>query len=350
MSSFAPRGRGGFGGDRGGGRGGGRGLFSPVHPKQQACRSKVSLVVSATVVAVEVVVVASAIVVAVEVAVVASAIVAVVEVAVVPPRGGRGAPRGGRGAPRGGGGARGGAKVVIEPHRHAGIFVARGGKEDMLVTKNLTPGTAVYGEKRISVEGPSTEDGTVTKNEFRVWNPFRSKLAAGVLGGLDDIYMKPGSKVLYIGAASGTSVSHVADIVGPTGNVYAVEFSHRSGRDLIGMATHRTNVIPIVEDARHPLRYRMLVPMVDVIFADVAQPDQARIVGLNAHMFLKAEGGVIVSIKANCIDSTAKPEVVFAKEVQKMREEKIKPKEQLTLEPFERDHCIVAGVYKRTAA
>lgn len=265
------------------------------------------------------------------------------------PRGGRGAPRGGRGAPRGGGGARGGAKVVIEPHRHAGIFVARGGKEDMLVTKNLTPGEAVYGEKRISVEGPANEDGAVTKVEYRVWNPFRSKLAAGVLGGLDEIYIKPGAKVLYLGSASGTSVSHVADIVGPTGNVYAVEFSHRSGRDLIGMATHRTNVIPLVDDARHPLRYRMLVPLVDVIFADVAQPDQARIVGLNAHMFLKDGGGVIVSVKANCIDSTAKPEVVFAKEVQKMREEKIKPKEQLTLEPFERDHCIVAGIYNRSA-
>ncbi|QQK41900.1 Fibrillarin [Penicillium digitatum] len=327
MSSFAPRGRGGFGGDRGGrgggrggfgdrgGRGGGRGGFGGRGGGRGGFGDRGGRGGGRGA-----------------------------------PRGGRGAPRGGRGAPRGGGGARGGAKVVIEPHRHAGIFVARGGKEDMLVTKNLTPGTAVYGEKRISVEGPSTEDGTVTKNEFRVWNPFRSKLAAGVLGGLDDIYMKPGSKVLYIGAASGTSVSHVADIVGPTGNVYAVEFSHRSGRDLIGMATHRTNVIPIVEDARHPLRYRMLVPMVDVIFADVAQPDQARIVGLNAHMFLKAEGGVIVSIKANCIDSTAKPEVVFAKEVQKMREEKIKPKEQLTLEPFERDHCIVAGIYKRTAA
>ncbi|KAF9890362.1 Small subunit processome complex component [Aspergillus nanangensis] len=272
------------------------------------------------------------------------------------PRGGaprgRGGPggRGGRGAPRGGGaGARGGAKVIIEPHRHAGVFVARGGKEDLLVTKNLTPGEAVYGEKRISVESPPAEDGAVTKTEYRVWNPFRSKLAAGILGGLDDIYMKPGAKVLYLGSASGTSVSHVADIVGPTGNVYAVEFSHRSGRDLIGMATHRTNVIPIVDDARHPLRYRMLVPMVDVIFADVAQPDQARIVGLNAHMFLKEGGGVIVSVKANCIDSTAKPEVVFAREVQKMREERIKPREQLTLEPFERDHCIVAGVYKRAA-
>ncbi|PGH12066.1 rRNA 2'-O-methyltransferase fibrillarin [Polytolypa hystricis UAMH7299] len=261
-------------------------------------------------------------------------------------RGGRGAPRGGRG---GFGGARGGAKVVIEPHRHPGVFVARGGKEDLLVTKNVTPGESVYGEKRISVESPATAEGeNPTKTEYRVWNPFRSKLAAGILGGLDDIYMRPGSKVLYLGAASGTSVSHVADLVGPTGTVYAVEFSHRSGRDLIGMATHRTNVIPIVEDARHPLRYRMLVGMVDVIFADVAQPDQARIVGLNAHLFLKAGGGVIVSVKANCIDSTAKPDVVFAKEVVKMRDEKIKPKEQLTLEPFERDHCIVAGIYRET--
>ena len=205
----------------------------------------------------------------------------------------------------------------------------------MLVTKNLAPGESVYGEKRISVEnaGAPNADGTpsTTKTEYRVWNPFRSKIAAGILGGLDEIFIKPGSKVLYLGAASGTSVSHVADIVGPTGTVFAVEFSHRSGRDLINMATHRTNVIPIIEDARHPLRYRMLVSMVDVIFADVAQPDQARIVGLNAHLFLKVGGGVLVSIKASCIDSTAAPEAVFAREVQKMRDERMKPLEQLTL-------------------
>jgi rRNA 2'-O-methyltransferase fibrillarin len=222
--------------------------------------------------------------------------------------------------------------------------VARG-KEDMLVTKNLAPGESVYGEKRISVENSASknEDGTpnITKTEYRVWNPFRSKLAAGVLGGLDEIFIKPGSKVLYLGAASGTSVSHVADIVGPTGTVFAVEFSHRSGRDLINMATHRTNVIPIIEDARHPLRYRMLVSMVDVIFADVAQPDQARIVGLNAHLFLKVGGGVVVSIKANCIDSTAAPEAVFAREVQKMREERIKPLEQLTLGMLHSSQAVV---------
>ncbi len=80
----------------------------------------------------------------------------------------------------------------------------------------------------------------------------------------------------------------------------------------------------------------MLVSMVDVIFADVAQPDQARIVGLNAHLYLKVGGGVVVSVKANCIDSTAAPEAVFAREVQKLKEERIKPFEQLTLEPFER--------------
>ncbi|KAF8473316.1 YDL014Wp-like protein [Kalaharituber pfeilii] len=220
----------------------------------------------------------------------------------------------------------------------------------MLVTKNLTPGEAVYGEKRIAVETPvEGADGmTMTKTEYRVWNPFRSKLAAGILGGLEEIFIKPGKKVLYLGAASGTSVSHVADVVGPTGLVYAVEFSHRSGRDLINMAKKRTNVIPIIEDARLPMKYRMLVGMVDAVFADVAQPDQARIVGLNCHLFLKDKGGVVISIKANCIDSTAPAEAVFAREVEKMREERIKPLEQVTLEPFERDHCIVVGRYQRS--
>lgn len=166
---------------------------------------------------------------------------------------GRGAPRG-RGGGRGG--ARGGANVVVEPHRHAGVFIAKG-KEHMLVTRNLVPGESVYGEKRISIDGG--EEGQ--KIEYRVWNPFRSKLAAGILGGVGDIYIVPGAKVLYLGAASGTSVSHVADVVGPVsppkiclcesvmlttiqeGVVYAVEFSNRSGRDLIGMAKKRTNVI-----------------------------------------------------------------------------------------------------------
>lgn len=266
-------------------------------------------------------------------------------------RGGRGGGRGGgtprgRGGPRGGGrgggrgGMRGGKKVVIEPHRHEGVFIARG-KEDALVTLNLIPGNTVYGEKKVSIDG---DEGA--KTEYRVWNPFRSKLAAAILGGVDKIHMPPGSKVLYLGAASGTTVSHVSDIVGPTGLVYAVEFSHRSGRDLLNVAKQRTNIIPIIEDARHPHKYRMLVGMVDTVFADVAQPDQARIVAINAHNFLKNGGHFVISIKANCIDSTAAPAAVFAGEVKKLQAEKLKPQEQLTLEPYERDHAVVVGTYR----
>jgi len=272
-------------------------------------------------------------------------------------RGGRpggnrdGGNRGGsRGRPQGGGGFKGGikkpksAKYIIEPHRHPAIFIARGAREDILITVNLTPGESVYGEKRIEIE--EEVDGQTKKKEYRQWNPFRSKLAACILGGVKEIYMKPGSKVLYLGAASGTTVSHVADIVGPEGAVYAVEFSHRTGRELLEMAKKRTNVIPIIEDARKPQKYRMLVPMVDVIFEDVAQPDQARILAVNAHYYLKNGGGFVLSIKANCVDSTAPAEHVFASQVTELRKHQLKPKEQITLEPYERDHAVVTGVYR----
>ena len=229
---------------------------------------------------------------------------------------------------------------MIQEHRHKGIFIAKG-KDDLLVTLNMIPGKAVYGEKRISVDGADGE-----KKEYRVWNPFRSKLGAAVLAGVSDVYIAPGKKVLYLGAASGTTVSHVSDIVGPTGLVYAVEFSPRSGRDLISMSKIRTNVIPILEDARQPLKYRMLVGMVDVVFADVAQPDQARIVGINAQYFLKNGAHFVISIKANCIDSTLAPETVFAAERKKLKEMNFKPKEQITLEPYDRDHAVVIGTYR----
>merc|ERR1711968_211458 len=93
--------------------------------------------------------------------------------------------------------AKAAAKVVVEPHRHEGVFIAKG-KEDALVTKNLVPGESVYGEKRISVDGADGE-----KVEYRVWNPFRSKIAAAILGGVDNIWIKPGTKILYLGASAG---------------------------------------------------------------------------------------------------------------------------------------------------
>lgn len=160
---------------------------------------------------------------------------------------------------------RGGVKTMVVPHRFEGIFIAKG-QQEALVTKNLVPGESVYNEKRISVDDRVTGE----KVEYRIWNPYRSKIAAAILGGVSDIYIKPASKVLYLGAASGTTVSHVSDIVGSEGVVYAVEFSHRSGRDLVNLAKKRTNIVPLIFDARKPLEYRFLVGMVDVVFADVA--------------------------------------------------------------------------------
>jgi len=256
--------------------------------------------------------------------------------------------RGGFGkSPRGGGagGMRGGKRVIVVPHeRFPGVFLVKG-KEDALATRNIVPGESIYGEKRVSVPAIEGVEGGETI-EYRVWNPFRSKLGAAVVAGTENIHIAPGSKVLYLGAASGTTVSHVSDIVGPEGIVYAVEFSHRSGRDLLAVAKKRPNIVPIVDDARMPQKYAMMVGIVDVIFSDVAQPDQARIVALNAHKFLKNGGFCVISIKAACIDSTAEPEAVFAGEVQKLRDEHFTPREQCTLEPYERDHAVVVAEYK----
>ncbi|GFY77295.1 rRNA 2'-O-methyltransferase fibrillarin [Trichonephila inaurata madagascariensis] len=262
-------------------------------------------------------------------------------------RGGRGGDRGSfRGGNRGGrggrgGGARGGKKTIVEPHRHEGVFIARG-NQDSLLTLNLIPGDTVYNEKRITIEEGENRE----KKEYRAWNPFRSKLAAAVMGGVENIHMKRGSRVLYLGAASGTTVSHVSDIVGPEGVVYAVEFSNRSGRDLLSVAQKRTNIVPVIEDARVPQKYRMITGMVDVIFSDVAQPDQSRILALNAHQYLKDGGHYIISIKASCVDSTATPEAVVASEIEKLRSEKLKPLESVTLEPYERDHTVIVGIFR----
>jgi len=260
-------------------------------------------------------------------------------------RGGAGG-RGGRGGAKGGpGGAKGGAKVIVEKHpRHEAVYVVRG-KEESLATLNSVPGESVYGEKRVSVgEG-------VEKKEYRIWNPFRSKIAAALHRGVEDVHIKPGCKVLYLGAASGTTISHVSDVVGPTGVVYGVEMSHRPGRELIGMAKKRTNVIPIIEDARYPQKYRMLVGMCDVLFADVAQPNQAQIVAQNANYFLKNDGHFIISIKANCIDSTAPTEVVVQSEISKLKADKLRIQQLLkTLDPYERHHALVIGQFRKTSS
>ena len=236
--------------------------------------------------------------------------------------------------------ASGGKKEVVTPHpKFKNIFINKN-KMDALMTKNMIPGSSVYNEKRTSV---SKNGQTV---EYRHWNPYRSKLAAGIVCGLDDIYIKEQTAVLYLGAANGTTLSHVSEIVGKDTLVYAVEFSPRSGRDLINLAMKRTNIVPIIADARNPSSYRTLVPIVDTIFSDVSQFDQSRIVMENAQYFLRDKGKILISIKASCVDSSIPAEQVFANEVNWLKKNEFKPLEQVTLEPYERNHAMLVGSFK----
>ncbi|KAL6536200.1 hypothetical protein OROGR_012772 [Orobanche gracilis] len=156
-------------------------------------------------------------------------------------------------------------ELVVVPHRFEGVFIAMGKEKNAICTKNLVPGEAPFGEELISVQN---EDGTEV--EYRVWNPFRSKLAAAIMSGVNNIWVKPGSRVLYVGEVCGTTVSHLSDIVGTDGLVYAVGLSDA----VLNMAEKRPNVVTIFENYSVPLKYRMVVGMVDVIVADTAYPQE----------------------------------------------------------------------------
>jgi len=201
--------------------------------------------------------------------------------------------------------------------------------EGKLATKNMARGTRVYGERLV------TKDGT----EYRMWNPYRSKLAAAIKNGLKEMPIKEGSKVLYLGAASGTTASHVADIVGAEGIVYCVEFAHRPMRDLVSVCEKRENMIPIFADARMPDRY-WEVGKVDVVYEDVAQPDQVRILIENARLFLKKGGSAMIAIKSQSIDVTKEPEKVFDEAVKELQKA-FAVEERIKLQPYDKDHLFV---------
>ena len=201
----------------------------------------------------------------------------------------------------------------------------------LLVTRNLTPGRIYYGEPTYMVDSV----------EYRSWNPTRSKLAAAIMKGVGVMPVKPGAKVLYLGAASGTTVSHVSDILGETGHVWAVDFAPRALRDLLDkVARYRSNVSPILGDANKPMEYSHLVPMVDVLFADVAQPNQAEIVVKNASMYLKEGGWAMLSIKSRSVDVRRRPRDVYEAEVAVLEGGGLKVRELVELDPYEKDHAM----------
>jgi fibrillarin-like pre-rRNA processing protein len=204
------------------------------------------------------------------------------------------------------------------------IFVARGSKR--LATKALVAGA--QGEKTI----------TIGNNEYRIWDPYHSKLAAIILKG-SPISIRKDSTVLYLGAANGTTVSFVSDIVSE-GTVFAVEFSPRAMHDLVRVSGPRMNLIPILADAKHPDSYKNMVPIVDIIYQDIAQREQALIAIKNALLFLKKGGFIILMLKSKSIDSAKKRDEVIDSEVKKLRNV-FNIEKTIDLEPFHSDHTAI---------
>lgn len=199
-------------------------------------------------------------------------------------------------------------------------------KDGQIATKNLTPGISVYGEELIQ-----------EKEEYRIWNPRRSKLAAALLNGLENLDISEDAKFLYLGASTGTTVSHISDIV-TDGRIYAVEFSPTTAKKLVRLARQRTNIAPILGDATKPKNYLNITEKTDIVYCDVAQPTQSQLFMKNMNLIGKDDVIGALMIKARSIDVVQKPKKIFKEEERKLREKGFKIIEKVKLEPYEKDH------------
>jgi len=199
-----------------------------------------------------------------------------------------------------------------------------------LFTKNLVPGTKVYGEELRKME----------KEEFRVWDPNRSKLGAAILKGLKTMPIEPGTKILYLGASTGTTVSHISDIIGENGIVYSLEFAERVFRSLIELSRQRKNIAPLLADVRKPEEYYWIEEC-DVLFTDISQPDEVEIFIRNCNEFLKPGSYGMIAIKSRSIDVIKSPEQVYKESIEKIKKAGYKIIEIVDLEPYEKDHALL---------
>ncbi len=230
-----------------------------------------------------------------------------------------------------------GVNVKVKPHpRFAGIYnITLEEGSQRLGTKNLSPGKNVYGEKLLRYEG----------TEYRIWDAFRSKLAGAIFKGLETVPIKPNHSVLYLGAASGTTASHISDIVGEKGHVYCVEFASRSIRDLVdNVCPYRINMSPILEDARFPEKYAIFIKgKVDDIYCDIAQPEQAKVLVDNAKHFLKEKGWIMLAVKAQSIDVTKEPTEVYEQESRVIERHGFEIEQVVHLEPYDKAHAMIVA-------
>jgi len=201
----------------------------------------------------------------------------------------------------------------------------------LIFTQNLVRGEKVYGERLVS------EDGV----EYRQWNANRSKLGAALKKGLLQMPLEKGSKVIYLGAAEGTTISHISDIVGEKGLVVGIDLSATSMRRFVMLCEKRQNILPLLADALKVDDYPEEIRKIkfDLLFQDVSQKNQSEIFMKNAQ-FLRPHGFGMLSVKARSIDVLKEPFEVFREESLKISKE-FEVLQTVGLEPFEKDHALI---------
>jgi len=214
----------------------------------------------------------------------------------------------------------------MKPHKNTGIF--QRGSKLFTINPSYCNNIKVYGENLRTIKGI----------QYRSWNPFRSKLAAVLTKKQIKLPFKSSSTVLYLGAATGTTVSHLSDIC-IDGWMYAVESSPVAAKTLLSLIRQRKNIIPIIEDANHPDRYvHMLTDYVDFIYQDISQRRQAEIFAKNIDLFLKKDGEGVIMVKARSIDVALKPQEAYSMVEKQLKENGLQINESIELSPFEKDH------------
>ncbi len=222
-------------------------------------------------------------------------------------------------------------EIRVKPHpKYKGVYIDPKNKKK-LFTKNLVPGQQVYGERLF-------RDKKI--GELREWIAHRSKLAAAILKNIKMVPLNEGDYVLYLGIASGTTASHVSDIIGEKGLIFGVDVAPRVVRELIPVVEKRKNIIPILADANRPETYEHIVCQVDFVYQDVAQPHQVEIFIKNIDWFLKPKGYAMIAVKSRSIDVTKDPKIVFREVEKQLKEHGLKIIDMVRLDPYHRDHAM----------
>jgi len=212
-----------------------------------------------------------------------------------------------------------------------GVFLI----DDKLATKNSIPTYRPFKEQTLKIG----------KDEFRLWDPTRSKLAAAIMKKIKEVPITKNSKVLYLGIAHGYTASFIANIIGKEGMIYGVEFSERCFNELLPICVKYKNIVPILEDARKPERYNW-VEKVDVVYVDIAQPDATLVAIRNCKEFLKENGYLFLAIKSRSIDVTKNPKEIYKESLKKLEKSGFEIVDWKTLDPFEKAHAFVIAKFK----